>query len=62
MQSFSEFSSTTPVSDCFAAAASLANVTDSVPPPDSSNNNESSNNRDVQMEHYFSPVLKKPRT
>ena len=60
MQSSNEFSST-PVSDCFAAAASLANVTDSVP-PDSSNNNDTSNNRDVQMEHSFSPVLKKPRT
>ena len=60
MQHFNEFSST-PVSDCFAAAASLANVTDSVP-PDSSNNNDNSNNRDVQMDQYFSPVLKKPRT
>jgi len=58
MQSSNEFS--TPVSDCFAAAASLANVTDNVP-PDPSNNNDS-NNRDVQMEHLFSPVLKKPRT
>lgn len=58
MQSISEFSAA-PFSDCFAAAASLANVTDSVP-PDSSNNNDNSN-RDVQMDHYFSPVLKKPR-
>ena len=43
----------------FAAAASLANVTDSGP-PDTSNNNDNSN-RDVQMDQYFSPVLKKPR-
>jgi len=60
MQSLSEFS-IAPVSDCFAAAASLANVTDSGL-PDSSNNNDNSNNRDVQMDQYFSPVLKKPRT
>ena len=60
MQSLSEFS-IAPVSDCFAAAASLANVTDSGS-PDSSNNNDYSNNRDVQMDQYFSPVLKKPRT
>jgi len=60
MQSLSEFS-IAPVSDCFAAAASLANVTDSGP-PNSSNNNDNSNNRDVQMDQYYSPVLKKPRT
>ena len=62
IQSLNDFSSN-PVSDCFAAAASLANVTDSEPPDTTNNNNESnSNNRDVQMEHIFSPVLKKPRT
>lgn len=59
LPSLSDFT-ISPVSDCFAAAASLANVTDSGP-PDTSNNNDNSN-RDVQMDQYFSPVLKKPRT
>ena len=61
MESPTRFSSN-PVSDCFAAAASLANVTDSDVPEDASNKNENSNNRDEQMEHFFSPLLKKPRT
>merc|ERR1719229_1452756 len=50
LPSLSDFT-ISPVSDCFAAAASLANVTDSVP-PDTSNNNDNSN-RDVQMDQYF---------